>query len=265
MVRREIAPTSQALQVAFSRLFREPMLSESTSFGSRWGIYEMGSRDHVHAKPGPGEAGRLRRSLPERLDLRLPLRRGLRELAPGDLVAGRRHRPRARALRADRGHAGAARDAPADGERAGRSYADQGARTARLYGPELRPAHADLGDPGSPRLWRYPGRVLPAGKIRGRGKQTPNSSENSRSQASCLQPHLAASSNLQRLLHRPGLVAGLLVLQGGHGVGDDPAAGLEVSRSFHEERGAQGYAGVEAAVHAVVAGGAGVGAAAGRF
>src|SRR5215211_4096956 len=180
MVRREIAPTSQALQVAFSRLFREPMLSESTSFGSRWGIYEMGSRDHVHAKPGPGEAGRLRRSLPERLDLRLPLRRGLRELAPGDLVAGRRHRPSARALRADRGHAGAARDASADGERAGRSYADQGARTARLYGPELRPAHPDLGDPGSPRLWRYPGRVLPAGKIRGRGKQTPNSSENSR-------------------------------------------------------------------------------------
>src|SRR5215211_1040500 len=44
MERREIAPTSQALQVAFSRLFREPMLSESTSFGSRWGIYEMGSR-----------------------------------------------------------------------------------------------------------------------------------------------------------------------------------------------------------------------------
>src|SRR5215218_7943449 len=44
MVRREIAPTSQALQVAFSRLFREPMLSESTSFGSRWGIYEMSSR-----------------------------------------------------------------------------------------------------------------------------------------------------------------------------------------------------------------------------
>src|SRR5215211_3286679 len=43
MVRREIAPTSQALQVAFSRLFREPMLSESTSFGSRWGIYEMSS------------------------------------------------------------------------------------------------------------------------------------------------------------------------------------------------------------------------------
>src|SRR5215216_303938 len=45
MVRREIAPTSQALQVAFSRLFRVPMLSESTSFGSRWGIYEMSSRD----------------------------------------------------------------------------------------------------------------------------------------------------------------------------------------------------------------------------
>src|SRR5215211_1297366 len=43
MVRREIAPTSQALRVAFSRLFREPMLSESTSFGSRWGIYEMSS------------------------------------------------------------------------------------------------------------------------------------------------------------------------------------------------------------------------------
>src|SRR5215211_2192725 len=43
MVRREIAPTSQALQVAISRLFREPMLSESTSFGSRWGIYEMSS------------------------------------------------------------------------------------------------------------------------------------------------------------------------------------------------------------------------------
>src|SRR5215212_10289914 len=46
MVRREIAPTSQALQVAYSRLFREPMLSESTSFGSRWGIYEMGSSQH---------------------------------------------------------------------------------------------------------------------------------------------------------------------------------------------------------------------------
>src|SRR5215211_294194 len=45
MVRREIAPTSQALQVAFSRLFREPMLSESTSFGSRWGIYEMSSSE----------------------------------------------------------------------------------------------------------------------------------------------------------------------------------------------------------------------------
>src|SRR5215211_2574424 len=45
MVRREIAPTSQALQVAFSRLFREPMLSESTSFGSRWGIYEMSFRE----------------------------------------------------------------------------------------------------------------------------------------------------------------------------------------------------------------------------
>src|SRR5215211_9489743 len=47
MVRREIAPTSQALQVAFSRLFREPMLSESTSFGSRWGIYEMSSSRSV--------------------------------------------------------------------------------------------------------------------------------------------------------------------------------------------------------------------------
>src|SRR5215211_7109436 len=50
MVRREIAPTSQALQVAFSRLFREPMLSESTSFGSRWGIYEMGS-SHLEGEP----------------------------------------------------------------------------------------------------------------------------------------------------------------------------------------------------------------------
>src|SRR5215211_6321487 len=55
MVRREIAPTSQALQVAFSRLFREPMLSESTSFGSRWGIYEMSSNDageHAPANSG---------------------------------------------------------------------------------------------------------------------------------------------------------------------------------------------------------------------
>ena len=33
----------------------------------------------------------------------------------GDLVARRRHWPRARALRAGRGHAGATRDAPADG------------------------------------------------------------------------------------------------------------------------------------------------------
>src|SRR5215211_2084016 len=55
MVRREIAPTSQALQVAFSRLFREPMLSESTSFGSRWGIYEMSSsKRYVDTAPtGP--------------------------------------------------------------------------------------------------------------------------------------------------------------------------------------------------------------------
>jgi hypothetical protein len=43
MVRREIAATSQALKVAFSRLFQEPMLSESTSLGSSWGIYEMSS------------------------------------------------------------------------------------------------------------------------------------------------------------------------------------------------------------------------------
>src|SRR5215211_5807215 len=50
MVRREIAPTSQALQVAFSRLFREPMLSESTSFGSRWGIYEMSSSRYVFSE-----------------------------------------------------------------------------------------------------------------------------------------------------------------------------------------------------------------------
>jgi hypothetical protein len=49
MVRREIAATSQALQVAFSRLFQEPMFSESTSFGSRWGIYEMSSRHDVIA------------------------------------------------------------------------------------------------------------------------------------------------------------------------------------------------------------------------
>src|SRR5215211_2906751 len=59
MVRREIAPTSQALQVAFSRLFREPMLSESTSFGSRWGIYEMSSSetsnsDGAQRRPGAG-------------------------------------------------------------------------------------------------------------------------------------------------------------------------------------------------------------------
>src|SRR5215211_516966 len=54
MVRREIAPTSQALQVAFSRLFREPMLSESTSFGSRWGIYEMGSSRSVLGSSYPG-------------------------------------------------------------------------------------------------------------------------------------------------------------------------------------------------------------------
>ena len=58
------------------------------------------------------------------------------------------------------GFAGAARDAPADGERAGRSYADQAARTARLHGPQLRPAHADHGDPGPPSLRRYPRRVL---------------------------------------------------------------------------------------------------------
>src|SRR5215211_5308993 len=43
MVGREIAPTSQVLQVVFSRLFREPMLSESMSFRSTWGIYEMSS------------------------------------------------------------------------------------------------------------------------------------------------------------------------------------------------------------------------------
>src|SRR5215211_5015347 len=61
MVRREIAPTSQALQVAFSRLFREPMLSESTSFGSRWGIYEMGSSRSVLGSSYPGSCIELTR------------------------------------------------------------------------------------------------------------------------------------------------------------------------------------------------------------
>src|ERR687893_2476721 len=78
-----------------------------------------------------------------------------------------------------------------------------------------------------------------------------------------LQPHLAATGDLQGPRHRPRLVAGLLVLEGGHGVGDDAAAGLEVRDAPFQERGAQRYAGVEAAVHAVVAGGTGVGAAAG--
>ena len=56
----------------------------------------------------------------ERLDLRQRLCRGLRELAPGDLVVGRCDRPGACALRAGRGHAGAARNPPADGKRATR-------------------------------------------------------------------------------------------------------------------------------------------------
>src|SRR5215211_9523776 len=61
MVRREIAPTSQALQVAFFRLFREPMLSESTSFGSRWGIYEMNSRHHDRGRSARRPAAARRR------------------------------------------------------------------------------------------------------------------------------------------------------------------------------------------------------------
>jgi hypothetical protein len=71
---------------------------------------------HIHGKPGPGEAHKLRRPLLERLDLRQRLRRDLRELALCDLVAGSGHRLGARALRACRRHAC---DAPPDGEQEG--------------------------------------------------------------------------------------------------------------------------------------------------
>src|ERR687893_254739 len=78
-----------------------------------------------------------------------------------------------------------------------------------------------------------------------------------------LEPHFPGAGDLQGTLHRARLVAGLLVFQRGNRVGDDAAAGLEVGYAVLEEGCAEGYAGVEAAVDAVVARGASVGAAAG--
>src|SRR5215211_5852088 len=77
-----------------------------------------------------------------------------------------------------------------------------------------------------------------------------------------LQPHLAGAGDLERPLHRPRLVTGLLVLERRDGVGDDAATGLEVGDTVFEECCAERYAGVEAAVDAVVARGARVGSAA---
>src|SRR5918997_1429574 len=77
-----------------------------------------------------------------------------------------------------------------------------------------------------------------------------------------LQPHPAAAGDLQGQLYGAGLVAGFIVLQGRHRVGDDAAAGLEVDRAVFQEGRPERYAGVEAAVYAVVAGSTRVGAAA---
>src|SRR5215211_621446 len=105
MVRREIAPTSQALQVAFSRLFREPMLSESTSFGSRWGIYEMSSSDEAR-RAGPS---RRRRGTPPQGGGQPPV-----EWRRPD--KGKRERPRGRP------------EAPSRVERMGQKLAQEGSR-----------------------------------------------------------------------------------------------------------------------------------------
>src|SRR5215210_2638176 len=80
-----------------------------------------------------------------------------------------------------------------------------------------------------------------------------------------LQPHLAGAGDLQGAFHGPRFVAGFLVFERGYGVGYDTAASLEVGDAVLEESRAECYAGVEAAVDAVVAGGAGVGTAAGAL